>query len=228
VIERGRRDVGRRFVGRLLGAEFAPSLGAGFARWLRAEFAPSLGAGFATSFGAGSAPSLAAGSAPSLAAGSARALAAGFAVALAAGFGLALAVPARAADAVDVVSHPSWILGLDSGVIRPVAPSGTYSYCMSNRVEALQPTFTLSRSAGGERYSESIVGPPAAGNAPPSKGQIFRRGGTFSPTFVGLDFPKMSRGSVMYFPAGTYRYILRIGGRVALSETVKLAVRAGC
>jgi hypothetical protein len=188
VIERGRRDIGRRFVGRLLSAGFAPSLGAAFA--------------------------------PSLAAGSA--------VALAAGFGLALAVPARAGDAVDVVSHPSWILGLDSGVIRPVAPSGTFSYCMSNRVEALQPTFTLSRSVGGERYSESIVGPPAAGDAPPSKGQIFRRGGTFSPTFVGLDFPKMSRRSVMYFPAGTYRYILRIGGRVALSETVKLAARSGC
>ena len=147
---------------------------------------------------------------------------------LAAGFALALAVPAHAGDALGVVSHPSWMLGLDSGASRSVAPSGTYSYCTSNRVEVLQPIFTLSGSAGGERYSESIVGPPAAGDAPPSKGQIFRKGGTFSPTFAGLDFPKMNRASVMYFPAGTYRYILRITGRVALSETVKLVARAGC
>jgi hypothetical protein len=148
---------------------------------------------------------------------------------VAAGLAVTVAVAALGATGLRIKSS-SWEIGINNSAGHRVAAGHTFTYCGSQTVGTIQARVTLrSPIPSGEDFGYGLDGPRSAGNslftdAGPSTGH----GTLIAPAQIPLTFPKLKTRNASAFPPGTYRFILKAGGRQVFIQKVTLVHHAGC
>lgn len=138
------------------------------------------------------------------------------------------AQPAGAAGRLVIASH-YWEVGIANSASHRVASGGRYVDCTSAPIADLGVVVHLAGTPAGAPYSIALIGPPVAGRTLTTlEGDFNGKGGNVSPVFLTLGFPKLKAISVADFPPGTYRFVMKVSHKVALSQTITIVKSGGC
>ena len=135
---------------------------------------------------------------------------------------------ASAAGRLVVTSH-YWEVGIANSASHRVAAGGRYIDCTSAPIADLSVMVHLASTPAGAPYSFVLIGPPVAGRTlVTQEGDFNGKGGNVDPAFLTLGFPKLKAIQVADFPPGTYRFVMKVSHKVALSQTITIVKSAGC
>lgn len=135
---------------------------------------------------------------------------------------------ASAAGGLAVASH-YWEVGIANSASHRVAANGRYIDCTSAPIADLGVVIHLTSSPAGAPYSFVLIGPPIAGRTlVTQEGDFNGKGGNVNPVFLTLGFPKLKTLEVADFPPGTYKFVLKVSHKIALSQTITIVKSAGC
>ena len=110
-----------------------------------------------------------------------------------------------------------------------MAAGGRYIDCASAPIADLGVVVDLQSTPAGLPYSIVLIGPPVAGRTPVTQeGDFNGKGGNVNPVFLTLGFPKLKAIGVADFPPGTYRFVMKVAHKVALSQTITIVKSGGC
>jgi hypothetical protein len=130
---------------------------------------------------------------------------------------------------VTVVGAHYWEVGIANSASHRVAANGRYVDCTSAPIADLGVVVHLESTPAGAPYSIVLIGPPVAGRTlVTQEGDFNGKGGNVSPVFLTLGFPKLRAIGVSDFPPGTYRFVMKISHKVALSQTISIVKSGGC
>ena len=147
---------------------------------------------------------------------------------------LALAAPA-AASAFKSTNH-DWTVALNQATLHSVAPGQAFAVCPGQDVSAITPDITYTGAPVGQRYSEEVIGPEAAGtihisglrnvdgDLTPLK--FTKATGVWDNTYAVMSFPGSTGHATL--PAGTYTFAVLVKGTEVASTSLKLDARKVC
>ena len=130
---------------------------------------------------------------------------------------------------VTVFGSHYWEVGIANSASHRVAAGGRYVDCISAPIADLGVMVHLESTPAGAPWSIVLIGPPVAGRTlVTQEGDFNGKGGNVNPVFLTLGFPKLKAISVADFPPGTYRFVMKISHKVALSQTITIVKSGGC
>ena len=139
-----------------------------------------------------------------------------------------IAQSASAAGRLVITSH-YWEVGIANSASHRVAAGGHFTDCTSAPIADLSVMIHLSSTPAGAPYSFVLIGPPVAGRTLTTlEGDFNGKGGNVDPAFLTLGFPKLKTLQVADFPPGTYRFVMKVSHKVALSQTITIVKSGGC
>jgi hypothetical protein len=139
-----------------------------------------------------------------------------------------VAQSAGAAGRLVITSH-YWEVGIANSASHRVAAGGRYVDCTSAPIADLGVMIHLGSTPAGAPYSIAMIGPPVAGRTLTTlEGDFNGKGGNVNPVFLTLGFPKLKTIGVSDFPPGTYRFVMKVSHKVALSQTITIVKSGGC
>ncbi len=135
---------------------------------------------------------------------------------------------ASASGRLVVTSH-YWEVGIANSASHRVAAGGRYIDCTSAPIADLAVMIHLGSTPAGAPCSIVLIGPPVAGRTlVTQEGDFNGKGGNVDPAFLTLGFPKLRTIQVADFPPGTYRFVMKVSHKVALSQTITIVKSGGC
>jgi hypothetical protein len=144
---------------------------------------------------------------------------------------VAAIVAAQSASAAGrlVITAHYWEVGIANSASHRVAANGRYVDCTSAPIADLGVMIHLKSTPAGAPYSIVLIGPPVAGRSLiTQEGDFNGKGGNVDPSFLTLGFPKLKTLGVADFPPGTYRFVMKVSHKVALSQTITIVKSGGC
>jgi hypothetical protein len=149
---------------------------------------------------------------------------------------MVLAAAAPAAATTFKSTNHDWTVALNEATLHSVAPGQAFAVCPGQDVSAITPDITYTGAPVGQRYSEEVIGPEAAGTIHISglrnldgdftPLRFTKASGVWDNTYAVMSFP----GSVGHgtLPDGTYTFAVLVKGSKVASASLKLEARPAC